>query len=138
MSSSPPETPAGRPARAWEAVAGPGVLGVFGGAGGSGSRGSLQKVPCAGGRLHPARPQGIGGLLPTPSPFPFLMDCIHSCSFTRCEGWEQVKPQTFLVDQHLGHQCLMHWYWCGEFVLGKALGIRGLMLGAGIGCWYWC
>lgn len=47
--------------------------------------------------LSSAQPQAIEGLLPTPSPFPFLMDFVHSFSFVRDEKLgnsvhEWVKP----------------------------------------------
>lgn len=44
-------------------------------------------APCAMCRrcLSPAQPQVTGGLLPTPSPFPFLMDLMNSFFFGRDE-----------------------------------------------------
>lgn len=86
MSSAPLETLSRQLAQAWEDV-----LSMLGGAALVALYATCRRC------LSPTEPHATGGLLLTPSPFPFLTDLMNSFSFVRDEKQgesvhEWVKP----------------------------------------------
>lgn len=124
VSSCPLETPVG-------GRGGPGVLGVL--------RGCwflwlfADSAMCG---MVPQHSTGGRGLLPTPSPFPCIVDFIYSFSFAKAEKLrksvqEWIKPSGGSTSGTLVPRALVL-----VFVLGMVLGTSALMLGVSIGFWY--